>query len=314
MTVFKRQFCGVNHIKLEIMIKLKMTKILIPVDFSLTSMRAIKHGAFLAQLAQGELYLLHVRKRKDILDITFPWQELRAVALENQTYLQRTKDLAEKISKDYCIKVTAIVRSGSCPTEIIKAGEKHKVGLIVMGTQGSESNSSLFFGSNAFRVISKSEIPVITVRSDTPMLGYSKILLPIDSSKHSRQKVNSALQLAKMFASSVHVLGILSKSEDNYLYKMEHILSQIKNLAIEKNLVCNTEIVWSENPAAITLSQAKKLNADMVITMTDQHAGSEGLFAGTYDKQLVVESQIPILSIKPEIHEENIVQPSFAGM
>ena len=42
------------------MIHFDPSKILIPVDFSETSLLAIKHGAFTAQLTQGSVYLLHV--------------------------------------------------------------------------------------------------------------------------------------------------------------------------------------------------------------------------------------------------------------
>ena len=42
------------------MIHFNSSKILIPVDFSETSMLAIKHGAFTAQLTKGDVFLLHV--------------------------------------------------------------------------------------------------------------------------------------------------------------------------------------------------------------------------------------------------------------
>ena len=42
------------------MIHFNSSKILIPVDFSDTSLLAIKHGAFLAKYTKGDVYLLHV--------------------------------------------------------------------------------------------------------------------------------------------------------------------------------------------------------------------------------------------------------------
>ena len=42
------------------MIHFNSNKILIPVDFSETSLLAIKHGAFLAKYTKGDVYLLHV--------------------------------------------------------------------------------------------------------------------------------------------------------------------------------------------------------------------------------------------------------------
>jgi len=54
------------------MINLNTNKILIPVDFSPVGVRAISHGAFLAKLTKGELILLHVQKKTELLDIIMP--------------------------------------------------------------------------------------------------------------------------------------------------------------------------------------------------------------------------------------------------
>jgi nucleotide-binding universal stress UspA family protein len=42
------------------MIPFNTSKILIPTDFSETSMLAIQHGAFVAQFTKGDVYLLHI--------------------------------------------------------------------------------------------------------------------------------------------------------------------------------------------------------------------------------------------------------------
>lgn len=51
-----------------------------------------------------------------------------------------------------------------------------------MGTQGSGSNNDLFLGSNAYRLITKSEIPVMTIKEksskkDTKTFYYQLIYL-----------------------------------------------------------------------------------------------------------------------------------------
>ena len=47
--------------------------------------------------------------------------------------------------------------------------------------------------------------------------------------------------------------------------------------------------------------------------MTDQDNGS-GILTRTFDRELVDESEIPVLSIPPEIHEENIAPASIGGL
>lgn len=296
------------------MISINIKKILIPIDFSKTSNRALKQGALIAQLCKGELILLHVQKKNELLDIMLPTLKIKDPSVITK-YLQKKLDLlAEKIHKGCGIKITSLVSIGNTTSEIVNAAEKFKAGLIIMGTQGADSENDLFLGSNSYRVLTKSDIPVMTVRSESGKSGYRHILLPVDSSEHSRQKVNVAIQLANMFSSQLHVIGILGENESNYMYKMDVIVTQIQKMAKEKKVICTTEILTAKNRAQKTLASAKKLNADLIITMTDQDAGLSRLILGTYAHQLINNSKIPVLSIPPEIHAENFGQGSIGGM
>jgi nucleotide-binding universal stress UspA family protein len=296
------------------MITLNTQKILIPVDFSATSLIAIRHGAFLAKKNRGELYILHVQKKYDLKDTSNPVAELRQLVTKKQDLLEKTRTLAAEIQHEYSIPVHALITNGKCAKTIVLTAEKIGAGLIVMGTRGADSTSSLFFGSNALRVISRSDIPVITVRTATDKLGYSRILMPINSSEHSRQKVNSALQMAKIFAASVEVLGILSPDEEAYRYKLEVILQQVKKLAEKKNLFYTASVITTDDPAEYTIRYANKTRADIIISMTDEKTGSSRLVAGTFDEQLVEQSPVPVMSIQPEVHEENYAPVVIGGM
>jgi nucleotide-binding universal stress UspA family protein len=296
------------------MININTNKILIPIDFSETSNRAIKHGAFIAKLCKGELILLHICKKSELLDIVLPALNIKDPSLIT-IYLHRKLDLlAESIRKEFGVKITTLISVGNITTEIVAIAEEFKIGMIIMGTQGADSENGLFLGSNSYRVLTKANIPVMTVRSESPKLGYRHILLPLDSSEHSRQKVNAAIQMADKFAAQLHVVGILGKEEKNYEYKMQVIFEQIQKLAKEKNLICTCEIAVAANRAQKTLAYAKKIKADLIITMTDQTAGLSRIILGTYAHQLINNSAIPVLAIPPEIHNENLEPGSIGGM
>ena len=63
--------------------KVKTNKILIPVDFSKTSLYAIKYAAFTAKLTKGEVILLHVQKKSDLIDIIMPALKLKNTNVKN---------------------------------------------------------------------------------------------------------------------------------------------------------------------------------------------------------------------------------------
>jgi nucleotide-binding universal stress UspA family protein len=296
------------------MININLNRILIPVDFSKTSNRAIKQGAFIAKYCKGEIILLHVQKKNELMDIILPALKIKSPTVITDYLQEKLNKLAATVQKECGITVTTLVSVGNITSEIVNIAEETKSDMIIMGTQGADSENDLFLGSNSYRVITKSDIPVMTVRSELAKSGYKHILLPIDSSEHSRQKVNAAIQIANKFSAQLHVVGILGKNEKNYEYKMEVIFNQIQKMAKAKKLVCTTEISVAANRAQKTLAFAKKLNADLIITMTDQTAGASRLIMGTYNHQLINASKIPVLSIPPEINGENIGQDSIGGM
>ena len=288
------------------MIKINTNKILVPVDFSKTAQRAIQHGAFMAQLTKGQLILLNVQKRSELLDIILPAIKLKDPSVITDFLEEKLEGIAEEVRKEYGIKVTAYVSTGNITSEIVSMAEEKRADFILMGTQGKDSTNDLFMGSNAYRTISKSPIPVMTVRTDVSKKGYQKILLPIDTSAHSRQKVRAAITLADKFAAKIHVLCMLTPGEEDSRYKMENVIKQIEKMAEKKNVAVSGEVQITTNPASSTLAYSKKIKADLIMTMTDQNTGISGLLLGNYVHQLLNEAKVPVMAIPPEIHDDQM--------
>ena len=268
----------------------------------------------LAQMNKGELLLYYVKRSNSIINIGHSTSELRSIAEERQNYRKLIEDTAHDIRSEFKIPVKVSVGLGNRISGITKTSNKKQIGLIVMGTEGSESASSLFSGSNSHRVVSKSDIPVLTVRSDSKKVTYSNILLPVDLSEHTRQKVVVAIQVAKSFGGNIHLLGLLSKTEKDNAYKLEKILKQIGTRLKSEDISYTSETIETEEPVKRTISAAKRKKADMIITMTDESFGFSILPSKSYDHELVDESTVPVLSIPPEIHEENIAPASIGGL
>jgi nucleotide-binding universal stress UspA family protein len=287
--------------------KIKTSKILIPVDFSKTSLNAIKYAAFMAKYTKGELVLVHVQSKTELLDIILPAIKLKDVSVITDFLYEKLEKIAGDIKKRYGIPVSSFVTTGHVTSEVINMAEETKATMVVMGTHGKDSDNGFFLGSNAYRVLTKSDIPVMTVQTAADKLGFQNILVPIDTSDHSRQKVDSAIFMADKFAAKLHIIGILhsgNQGEKNYKYKMEVILDQIKKMADKKKISCTTDIQFADNRAKTTLEYAKKVKADLILSMTDQNAEFSSVVLGNYIHQLTNESKIPVLCIPPELNPD----------
>src|ERR1035437_1970194 len=148
-------------------------KILIPIDFSETSMLAIEHAAFTAQLFKADLVLLHVvEKLWEQFSIIQP--EIRTVAPDDLKNIleKKLEETANVIRSKYGVKSICITTEGNIFNEIISVSAEHKIDLLVMGTHGISGVAEFFIGSNTFKVVTLSDCPVLSVQSNTQRVGY----------------------------------------------------------------------------------------------------------------------------------------------
>ncbi len=282
-------------------------KILIPIDFSETSLLAIEHAAFTAQLFKAELVLLHVvEKYWEKFSIITPELQVDVPSDFMESIEKRLEDIAANIRAKNGVKSTCITSNGNIYSEITNISKEQEVDLIVMGTHGVSGIVEFFVGSNTYKVVTKATCPVLSVQGNTTQLGYKNILLPIDDSIHSRQKVNHAIILAKHFASKIHVLGLADKEYDEVdLGRFDVKLLQIQEYAVKCGVTCDRNIIKGSNQAKMTLDYANSTPTDLIVIMTDQEEGISGRLLGTYAQQVVNHSKIPVISIHPQLGVTN---------
>ncbi len=284
------------------MIKYKVKKVMVPYDFSANADKAISHAAIIASLNKSDLYLVHVISRSEVLDIILPMLKLKTDKGLADIVNKRLEEVAAKIRKTYGIIPKTLVSSGSVTTEITNLAEENNIDLIVMGTQGKDSKSDLFLGSTAYRLVTKAPMPVMTIKGNISKKGYQKILLPVDLTRHSRQKVNYAIGFAKTFGAKITVLGLYEEDEREDKGKLELIVKQIKDLCDKSKVSCSTYVDKTKHRVSKTITFAKKHKNDLIITMTNQKIESSKGILSSYNHELVHNSNIPVISIEPEIN------------
>ena len=78
------------------MITFNANKILIPIDFSETAKRAIKHGASLAKLFNSEIILLHVQKKNNLVEVVFPAMKIEGTLMIQDFLEGKMEKIAQK--------------------------------------------------------------------------------------------------------------------------------------------------------------------------------------------------------------------------
>ena len=140
-------------------------RILVPLDFSEQSLRALAYAKTLAKPFAASLDLLHVVPNPYIADPSGLYTPLPQNFLDELEQDARTR-LNEVLTSDErkAFSVRSIVKVGDPLFEIVEYVRLERGDLIVMGTHGRTGISHLFLGSVAERVVRTAPCPVLTVR------------------------------------------------------------------------------------------------------------------------------------------------------
>jgi nucleotide-binding universal stress UspA family protein len=294
------------------MIKFNLKNVLVPYDFSKAADIALTQAAFMCAYSKADLHISHIQKKSDLLNLFLPIIKKTANKDFQDFITSKLQSVADKVKKEFGIKVNIIVKTGNIASELITISKAKKIDLIVMGTRGKDSDADLFFGSNAYRLISKSEVPVMTYTSAPKQKGISTILLPIDLTNHSRQKIDYAIDMAKNYKAKIVALGVYNEDEKEQKFKLEIFCQQIEKLCAKNKVNFVFDIEKTKHRVQKTLTLAKRYKADVIITMTDQKIESGKGLLSSYNHELINNSKIAVISIAPEISKN--IEGSHAGL
>lgn len=268
-----------------------MKTIVVPVDFSDASLKALKKALNIAQKMDGQVALIHVNKTHSFLPF------MPGKPTENEEEIQKNFSELLKNVPSYA-KVTHDVRTGKVPKEIIKFASQKEAWLIIMGSHGASGKEENWMGSNAYRVVSGADCPVMTIRGDDHP-EIKKIVLPIDLTATTRHKVPFTMEMAKMYRSEVHVIAVCTDDSQEFVIKLTSYTAQVARFLGEHGVKTVTDFLKGDNVTSMTIDYAKKVNADLISIMTEQESNVLNMFLGTYAHQMVNRSPIDILSVHP---------------
>jgi nucleotide-binding universal stress UspA family protein len=274
-------------------------RIVVPVDFGEQSLIALHQAARLAKVINGEITLLYVIESHGFLS-RFTASQDEEVKKEINGKLD---ELIADTEKNEGIRCDKVIAHGTVYDKVTEVAEMLNARFIVMGTNGGTNIRRRFIGSNALRVVRESKVPVISIKGKHHRDGCKNIVLPLDLTKETREKVSKAIEFAKLYNSDVRIASVLFTTDEFIVNRLTRQLSQVKGFMEKAGVRCTAEIIkgikGEESLGQIIIDYANKVEGDLIMIMTQQETDITELFIGSAAQEIINKSDIPVLSIVP---------------
>jgi nucleotide-binding universal stress UspA family protein len=314
---------------------LQIRNVLVPIDFSASSLEAIEYALPLIKRFDADLHLVHV------FEPDYPLSSMVAMPLivpefEVGPRVRRDlKDVANKYSVQQRRENMHAIK-GRPVEEICRLARDHGIDLIVMSTRGNTGLKHLVLGSTAERVVRYSPCPVLVVRPVNPKkkgggkkrmtmreLSFRKIFVPMDFSECSMRGLSYAKALAKQFGSKLVLLNSVAfqyyvASDEYARYDWPLLMQEAEKAAREqiRDLVGKTDWEGIEVEPSLQIghagdqicARAGDHGADLIVTSTHGTTGFKHILLGSTAEYVVRHASCPVLVVPS--HERPAVASS----
>jgi len=273
-----------------------MKTIIVPLDLSDESLNGLNLAMMLAAKTGTNILLVHV-----IGNYTGDYYQ--QVEKENQLAQTKFEGILRKYKEKVNLNFTLsyIIKEGKIFKEIADLADKYEDALTVLSTHGASGFEELFIGGNAYKITSHSRNPVITVRKSKIPSNIDNIVLPLDITFQTREKVPYTAALAKAFGSKIHLLTIRLSNLKSIEKKLHQYAEQVASYLDTHKVPYTVEHLHGGNLTDLTLDYSRSIDADLISIMTEQEKSASNLLLGNFAHQMINKAYIPVLSF-PNYH------------
>jgi nucleotide-binding universal stress UspA family protein len=297
---------------------IEFKRILCPVDFSDSSIRALAHADALARWYEAQLTVLHVVPTFEPIQVQaelgVPVQIVNPMPREEVVRQMRPFLERAGVSSE----AQLIAEAGDPRTTIVDQALTTRADLIVIGTHGRRGFTRLLLGSVAETVLHEAPCPVMTVSPHTEaaasdVVTFKRILCPIDFSPSALLALGFALDLARQAGGLVTLLHVVEWLAEEEPRTSAHFnVPEVRGYMVDdarqrlRSLVAEESRVWCEIDDVIVsgrahreiLRAAEAREADLIV-MGSQGRGGVGLaLFGSTTQQVVRSAACPVLTVR----------------
>jgi len=296
-----------GHVALENKM-IRLTNILVGMDFSPASERALEYALSLARRYQARILLAHV--------ITSDTNVMMAPELMARTYEREVRCAEERMGEILIsgrlrgVPHAMLIEHGSLWPTIEALISQHHIDLVVVGTEGISGLQKMFLGSGAEQIFRQAKCPVLTVgpgvKGEMPReVEFQNILFATDFGLGAEREAAYAFSFAQENQANLTLLHVVRHADDyseqGLALKREAITRELAELVpLGGELWCKPEFrMRLGEPVEEILQVAVEMKADLIVIGAKRGKGlGAGHAPNTIAYKVVCGAPCPVLTVR----------------
>ena len=259
-----------------------MTTVIVPVDFSETSLNAARYATNMLSSSDGSTVILYHGFSK---------------SSEESEITDRLELLKAELSKTSKVKIEVLAFHDSDFVEGLEKTARHRnANLIVIGVKGKSSLSHHFFGSNTLRLTQTTVCPVMVIPENAGFTKMDHVMLASDFKDTYNTTPSAPIkEFLNLHKPQLHIVNVDKNHYVSLTEKYEKEKESMKKLLEEFDPEFYFMRIYDVDEALDMF--AKDRDIDVIIAIKKHHSFMQDLFHNNRTKRLTYHSHTPILVI-----------------
>ena len=257
-----------------------MDTVIVPVDFSQTSLHAARYAAKLLIGHYGVNMLLYHSYSK---------------ASEMAEAEENLQALKVELMNEHIVNIDILVhQEDDFVAGLEKAVRHRRADLVIMGITGRSAIAQVFFGSNTLKMVETKTCPVLIVPEEAPFTDIKNVMLTSDfKNTHSTTPSAPIKDFLNVFNPQLHIVNVDKNHYISLTGNYEKEKQELKQMFIEYKPEFYFMRLFDVDEAINMF--AAEMRIDLIIVVQKNHSFMEKLLKASRTKSLTYHSKVPIL-------------------
>jgi nucleotide-binding universal stress UspA family protein len=259
-----------------------MNTVIVPVDFSDTSLNAARYAVKLLTGHYGVNMILHHVYEKP------------AQSAEAHDKLEKLKQELMDIG---IVKIQILAEEGSdFIAELDKLARHQQADMIIMGITGRSPLGQSFIGSNTLKMVQRKVCPVLIVPPDANYKDVKNVLLTSDFKNVTVSTPSVPIKkVLKTFRPNLHIINVDSEHYVALTEEYQAERQKLKDMFSDFNPEFYFLGLYDIDEAINQFAQDK--DVDLIIVIHKEHSLLSKLFIKSHTKKLAYHSSVPVFAL-----------------